>query len=114
MMIRTSHPASSNVRSKLLMSSASVAIAAVALAPQPARAQSLPPSGAFQGTTGGVTGNLATIGAATRSTGTGTDTITVSTQNTQIDWTPFDQATGTTAPIEFLPSANTASGPFQK
>ena len=59
MMIRTSHPASSNVRSKLLMSSASVAIAAVALAPQPARAQSLPPSGAFQGTTGGVTGNIA-------------------------------------------------------
>jgi len=108
MMIRTAYPASRAARSKLLISSASVAIAAVALAPQSAQAQVAP---GFQGTPGGTGPNIATVGSATRTIGPvgGTETITVSTAKTQINWTPFDQTTGTTAPIDFLPAANTAT-----
>src|SRR6185369_800173 len=80
----------------LLFSCASLAIAAAALAPQPARAQ------AFQGAPTTVSGSV----SYNRSTA-GTETVTVGSSTATINWTPSDvQGTGN---INFLPQANSAT-----
>ncbi|MFL6752380.1 MAG: DVUA0089 family protein, partial [Sphingomicrobium sp.] len=83
-------------RKALMISCASAAIAAAALAPQDARAQ------AFNGT-------FTNSAAATRSTGTNSETITINpgaSGGVTINWTPNNAGTGT---IDFLPSGNTAT-----
>lgn len=100
-MIRTAQPASRALRSKLLISSASLAIAAAAIAPQQTRAQAAP--GAFQGTP---TTSSGTVGY---NRGSGTETVTVGSSTATIDWSPYDTATETTDPIDFLPSGNVAT-----
>ncbi|HEX2624901.1 MAG TPA: hypothetical protein VHM21_06580, partial [Sphingomicrobium sp.] len=77
------------VNSKLLISCASLAIAAVTMAPQKARADAF--NGSFTPTPD-----------ATRSnTGTGTETITVNSSATTLNWTATDN--------NFLPNGNTAT-----
>jgi filamentous hemagglutinin family protein len=83
-------------RHKLLLSCATLAIAAAAMAPQRARAQ------AFQGTPTTAAG---TVGYA-RST-PGSETITVGSSTATINWAPSDtQGTGN---INFLPLGNAAT-----
>ena len=101
MMIRTAQPASPAIRSKLLISSASAAMAAVALAPQQAHAQAAP--GAFRGSP------TTTGGTVSYSRGATTETITVNSSTATINWSPYDTATGTTTPIDFLPAGNIAT-----
>jgi filamentous hemagglutinin family protein len=84
-------------RTKLMMSCASLALAAVAANPQPAQAQ------AFQGSIGSVTGSV----VRTPVTGT-SETITVGSSTATINWTPTDRGSGGGA-IDFLPSGNTAT-----
>jgi filamentous hemagglutinin family protein len=84
---------------RCLMSSAALATLAVVAAPERATAQS---------TQGAFLGNPTVVsGAATRQvTGSGTETITVGTNNAIINWTPID----TTSPIvNFLPAGHTAT-----
>ena len=99
---RSARPAYRAIRKKLLISCASVAIATAAVTPQKVRAQAAPP-GAFQGTPG------TTSGSVDYSRGAGTDTITISSPTASIDWSPYDNQTATANPIDFLPTANTAT-----
>ena len=101
-MISSARPAYRAIRKKLLISCASVAIATAAVTPQKVRAQAAPP-GAFQGTPG------TTSGSVDYSRGAGTETITISSPTASIDWSPYDNQTANANPIDFLPTANTAT-----
>ena len=95
--VRAAYRASNRMTGKrraLMLSCASMAIAAAAMAPQEARAQ------AFNGTVASSTN------ATQTSVGTGTSTITVTAPTATINWTPTGGGTGN---IDFLPSGNTAT-----
>ena len=106
-MIRTAQPAYRAIRNKLLISCASAAVAAAVLAPQKARAQAAPTTGAFQGTpttsAGGVNYSRDSNPVS------GSETITVTSPTATIDWTPYDNRTGLADNIDFLPGGNTAT-----
>src|SRR3712207_5080817 len=68
----------------LMMSCASVAIAAAAIAPQQVSAQ------AFNGTPGGDGANVASLGSATRTLATNSELITIGTTKAVIDWSAND------------------------
>ena len=102
-MTRTAHPAHRAIRRKLLISCATLAIVAGGLTSQKARASTAPGGGAFQGTITSSTNATRTI------TGSNSETITITNPTATIDWSPYDNQTGTTAPIEFLPSGDTAT-----
>src|SRR6266446_4663161 len=90
------HSARRLTRHKLLVSSATLAIVAAAMAPQRARAQ------AFQGTPTTAAGTV----SYARST-PGSETITLGSSTATINWSPSDaQGTGN---INFLPLGNTAT-----
>src|SRR5690349_13737324 len=90
------HSARRLTRHKLLVSCATLAIAAAAMAPQRASAQ------AFQGTPTTAAGTV----SYARSTA-GSETITVGSGTATINWAPTDtQGTGN---INFLPFGNTAT-----
>jgi filamentous hemagglutinin family protein len=82
-------------RRTLMISCAGAAIAALAVSPQKAEAQAF---------AGDITSSSQTV---SRTTGTNSETITVTNAATTINWAPTDtQGTGT---IDFLPSGNTAT-----
>jgi len=90
-------------RTSLLLSCALGAVLSVLGATETARAQvqTDAPMGAFRGTP------TTSAGSITRTTGTGTETITVNTAKAIINWSPFDTVgTGT---IDFLPRGNMAT-----
>src|SRR6478672_11138787 len=90
------YPAYRRKRQKLLISCATLAIAAAALAPQRARAQ------AFQGTPTTAAGTISYDRATP-----GSETVTVGSSTATINWSPSDaQGTGN---INFLPSGNSAT-----
>jgi filamentous hemagglutinin family protein len=90
-------------RNALMISCASAAMAAAALAPQAARAQAIIEVGSFKGSITGTSGTVnRSIGAGSTS-----ETITVGQSNTVINWAPYDtQGVGT---INFLPAGNSAT-----
>ncbi|HJP67573.1 MAG TPA: hypothetical protein VJ846_01630, partial [Sphingomicrobium sp.] len=89
-------PANRLRRHRLLVSCATLAIAAAALSPQRARAQ------AFQGSPTTAAGTV----SYSRST-PGTETVNVGSSTATINWAPSDtQGTGN---VNFLPSGNTAT-----
>ncbi|HET7575006.1 MAG TPA: hypothetical protein VFK19_00400 [Sphingomicrobium sp.] len=89
-------------RQKLLISCASIALIAVALANAKARAQVVGNgSGAFQGNPSLVSGGVGI------NRGDTTDTITVRTPTATIDWSPYDNEGS--GPIDFLPAENVAT-----
>ncbi|HET9813112.1 MAG TPA: hypothetical protein VFP57_05600, partial [Sphingomicrobium sp.] len=86
-----------------MISCASVAIAAAALAPQKARAQVAPPPGAFRGNV------TATTGTVTRTDLTNTtETIVVGSGTATIDWQP-NTINETSGNYDFLPQGNVAT-----
>jgi filamentous hemagglutinin family protein len=93
-----------NVRRKsLLLSCASLAIAAAAMAPQAAHAQAAPPAGAFRGSI------ASSVGSVVRNPTTNTtETITIGSGTATINWSPNDTAIGG-GPINFLPTGNIAT-----
>ena len=101
----SSQPAYRAIRKKLFISCASVAIATAAIAPQKARAQAAP--GAFQGNP--TTGSGTVVYSRDSSPVIGSETITIGTDTATINWSPYDTAVGTTDPINFLPSGDTAT-----
>ena len=95
-MSTVAYPPFRSCRHKLLISCATIAIAAAALAPQRARAQ------AFQGTPTTAAGSV-TFDRATP----GSETVTINSSTATINWAPTDaQGTGT---IAFLPAGNIAT-----
>ncbi|HET9810815.1 MAG TPA: hypothetical protein VFP53_03855, partial [Sphingomicrobium sp.] len=89
-------------RKALMISCASAAIAAVALAPQQARAQVAPAQGAFRG-------NM-TVSAGTASQlrlTDSTETITIGSPTATINWSPTD--VNGTGNVDFLPQGNVAT-----
>jgi len=90
-------------RKSLMLSCASFAIAAVAVAPQAAHAQAAPPAGAFRGTIS------SSVGSVARNPVTNTtETITIGSNTATINWSPNDTAVGG-GPINFLPTGNVAT-----
>jgi len=90
-------------RKSLMLSCASLAIAAVAVTPQAAHAQAAPPAGAFRGTIS------SSVGSVVRNPVTNTtETITIGSNTATINWSPNDTAVGG-GPINFLPTGNVAT-----
>ena len=100
-----SQPAYRAIRKKLFISCASIALATAALSPQKARAQAAP--GAFQGDP--TTGSGTVVYSRITNPVVGSETITIGSDTATINWAPYDTTTGTTDPINFLPSGDTAT-----
>ena len=91
-----------NKRKALMLSCAAAAMAAGVLMPQKARAQAFAAPSIPEG------GNIASVGTATRTfTGATSETVTIGSSKTIINWVPDESGAGPT--IDFLPSGNTAT-----
>ncbi len=96
--LASAHRGALGSRKALLMSCASVALAATAAAPQSASAQ------AFQGT---ITSSTGSVTRTWPGTGANNETIVIGSNTATINWSPTNQqGTGT---IDFMPSGTTAT-----